>query len=210
MLPFDIDAQGRVAPWDIGADEFNGTTAVQLQSFSAFPGDASAVLEWRTASELSNLGFHLYRGPSEDGPWTRLTTSLIPGLGSSATGQAYSFRDAGLLNGTRYFYRLEDVDASSKATSHGPVSAVPLAGASSARRAASLRAAARREAERRHRAVLPRLGAGGLRLHGSARLPRRSSCTRHGDPEAVSLERPLARLATGDARAADGRLLCAA
>ena len=101
------------------------TTEVKLQSFAAVPGDASVTLEWRTASELDNLGFYLYRGPSEAGPWTSLTTSLIPGLGSSATGQAYSYRDAALQNGTRYFYRLEDVDASSKVTSHGPVSAVP-------------------------------------------------------------------------------------
>ena len=66
----------RQAPWDIGADEFAATTAVKLQSFSAVAGDRSVVLEWRTASELDNLGFHLYRGPSEGGPWTRLNASL--------------------------------------------------------------------------------------------------------------------------------------
>ena len=130
---FFIDIDAGVRPgglgWDRGADEFGVTTEVRLQSFVAVPGDASVVLEWRTASELDNLGFHLYRGPSSDGPWARLTASLMPGLGSSATGQAYSFRDAGLQNGTRYFYRLEDVDAGSKTTSHGPVSAVPTIGA---------------------------------------------------------------------------------
>ena len=68
MAAFDIDAQGRVAPWDIGADDFSGTTAVKLQSFSAVPGDASVLLEWRTASELDNLGFHLYRGPVRERP----------------------------------------------------------------------------------------------------------------------------------------------
>ena len=69
------------------------TTAVKLHSFTAVPGDTSVLVAWRTASELDNLGFHLYRALSEGGPWTRLNASLIPGLGSSAVGQAYSFRD---------------------------------------------------------------------------------------------------------------------
>jgi hypothetical protein len=100
-------------------------TAVRLMSFAAVPADGSVSLEWRTGSELDNLGFHLYRGPSADGPWTRLTSSLIPGLGSSPLGQAYSWLDTGLVNGTTYYYRLEDVDTSAKSTFHGPVSAVP-------------------------------------------------------------------------------------
>jgi hypothetical protein len=100
-------------------------TAVRLLSFGAEPADGAVELSWRTASELDNLGFHLYRGLSESGPWTRLTAVLIPGLGSSPVGAAYSWHDAGLRNGTRYYYRLEDVDAASRSTSHGPVSAVP-------------------------------------------------------------------------------------
>ncbi len=103
------------------------TTAVTLESFAAIGLDSAVELRWQTASELQNLGFHVYRSLSADGPWTRLTSSLIPGLGSSALGQAYSWSDTGLTNGTLYFYRLEDVDSASKATSHGPVSAVPQA-----------------------------------------------------------------------------------
>jgi hypothetical protein len=86
-------------------------------------------LSWRTGSELSNLGFHLHRSLSEGGPWTRITPSLIPGLGSSPEGASYSFRDTGLTNRVRYFYRLEDIDAYSGSTFHGPVSAVPEASA---------------------------------------------------------------------------------
>ena len=103
----------------------SATTAVKLMSFAAVPGDGSVVLEWRTGSELDNLGFHVHRGPSADGPWTRLTGSLIPGLGSSPLGQSYSWLDSGLVNGQRYYYRLEDVDTASVSTFHGPVSAVP-------------------------------------------------------------------------------------
>jgi hypothetical protein len=137
----DVDYQARppgadgecsldpTACWDIGADEYAAPTAVGLMSFTAVPGDGSVTLEWRTGSELNNLGFHLYRGLSVDGPWTRLTSSLIPGLGSSPLGQAYSWLDSGLVNGTTYYYRLEDVDTSSVSTFHGPVSAAPEASA---------------------------------------------------------------------------------
>ena len=38
----------------------------------------------------------------ENGPWERLTQSLIPGLGSSPEGKRYSFLDSGLRNGATY------------------------------------------------------------------------------------------------------------
>ena len=164
------------------------TTEVKLQSFSAVPGDASMLLEWRTASELDNLGFHLYRGPSSDGPWTQLTASLIPGLGSSAVGQAYSYRDAGLANGTRYFYRLEDVDASSKTTSHGPISAVPLAGAPGGVPGSETKASS--PSAKRNGGLSPSCPDWVVVAYGSVAGASPSatlSCTRHGDPEAVSL-----------------------
>ena len=104
-------------------------TAVGLLSFSAAGADGAVELAWRTGSEVDNLGFHLHRSLAEGGPWTRVTSSLIPGQGFSATGAAYAWRDSGLQNGTRYFYRLEDVDSKSVSTFHDPVSAVPQAGA---------------------------------------------------------------------------------
>ncbi len=127
MGPSDIDAQSRPAgsAWDIGADEYGATTAVALTSFQAVGLDGAVEVLWQTGIEISHLGFHLYRAPSADGPWERLTASLIPGQGSNGGISSYSWRDAGLVNGTRYFYRLEDVDTASRSTLHGPVSAVP-------------------------------------------------------------------------------------
>ena len=187
MAAFDIDAQVRVAPWDIGADDFSGTTAVKLQSFSASAGDASVLLEWRTASELDNLGFHLYRGLSEGGPWTRLTSSLIPGLASSAVGQAYSYRDAGLVNGTRYFYRLEDVDASSKTTAHGPVFAVPLAGTPGGAPGSEPPASGAKKKGVASASCPEWVVAAYGSMAGASASAATLTCTRHGNPEAVSL-----------------------
>jgi Peptidase family C25/SdrD B-like domain/Periplasmic copper-binding protein (NosD) len=149
-------------------------TAVKLLFFEASGSDEAVGLTWRTGSELDNLGFHLYRSSSASGPWTRITSSLIPGLGSSPLGASYSWRDSGLVNGRRYFYRLEDVDASSKTTSHGPVSAVPLAGA------------AADGAPGGEPVSCPAwvVAAYGSMAGASSSSP---TCSRHGDPEDVSL-----------------------
>jgi hypothetical protein len=104
-------------------------TAVRLLSLTATGSDGAVDLAWRTGSEVDNLGFHVHRSLSANGPWTRMTSSLVPGQGFSAMGASYSWRDAGLQNGVRYYYRLEDVDAKSGSTFNGPVSAVPQASA---------------------------------------------------------------------------------
>jgi len=168
-------------------------TAVSLMSFGAVAGDGSVTLEWRTGSELQNLGFHLYRGSSADGPWTRITPELIPGLGSSALGQAYAYRDAGLTNGVRYYYRLEDVDASSKVTSHGPVWAIPQASIADDGDADGTRGR-----KRRGEAAASGCPAWVLADYAPAGdLSATPRCTRHGDPEATGL-----RVASRDARGA--------
>jgi hypothetical protein len=103
-------------------------TAVELLSFTALGEDSSVRLEWRTASELDNLGFHLYRSPSEAGPFERITANAIPGLGSSPVGASYTHLDSGLENGVTYFYWLEDIDTNGGTERHGPVSATPVLG----------------------------------------------------------------------------------
>ena len=128
----DIDAGVRPAgaQWDIGADELGAAAAVELMSFSATGLDDAVLLEWQTGSELDNMGFHLYRSPSEEGPYEQVTESIIPGLGSSPVGASYSYRDTGLVNGTTYFYKLEDIETTGATELHGPVSATPEVGAS--------------------------------------------------------------------------------
>ncbi len=105
-----------------------GATEVELSSFTACGEDSAVLLEWETASELDNMGFHLYRSLSEAGPWTRITSSLIPGLGSSPIGARYSYTDAGLTNGVTYYYQLEDVETTGRTERHAPVAATPVAG----------------------------------------------------------------------------------
>ena len=123
--------------WDISATKecaiaavsikAHGTTDVELVSFSATGGDGEVVVEWETGSELNNLGFHLHRSTSEDGPYERITATAIPGLGSSLEGAKYAYRDSGLTNGVTYYYKLEDIETTGATELHGPVSAMPTA-----------------------------------------------------------------------------------
>jgi hypothetical protein len=127
IFGLDIDFGQRLTPWDIGADDTVATTPtrVELVSFEASAANAAVELRWETATELDNLGFHLYRSESEDGPYERITTHLVPGLGSSPEGARYRYVDSGLENGTTYFYELEDIETTGAAELHGPVSATP-------------------------------------------------------------------------------------
>ena len=102
------------------------TTSVKLLSFTAVARDQAVDLFWETGSELGNLGFHLYRSSSAADPYERITSAVIPGLGSSPIGASYNHRDAGLTNGVRYFYKLEDIETTGRRELHGPVSAIPV------------------------------------------------------------------------------------
>jgi hypothetical protein len=186
ILERDWDSQKRPGGslWDIGADEFGAPTAVKLLSFVATPLDRSVALEWRTGSELENVGFHVWRGPTGQGPWTRVTPAIIPGAGTSVLGHAYSWLDGGLANGTPYFYRLEDVDTSSVSTFHGPVSAVPGAGVSPPSEPGGEGGSGSGGGSGETASSCPSW----VRTAYGAPLPTGASCTRHGDPEAVSFE----------------------
>jgi hypothetical protein len=124
----DVDGGLRQTPWDVGADDTQATTAVDLVTFDARPLDGSVLLTWTTASETKNLGFHLYRAANESGVWERITASPIPGLGSSPEGASYRYLDEGLENGVAHLYRLQDVDTRGRTTLHGPIAATPMEG----------------------------------------------------------------------------------
>ncbi len=101
-----------------------GPTAVKLISFTAAPRGAGILVTWETATELDNLGFHLYRSTEVGVQGIRLNEFIIP---SQAPGQgmgaSYQFVDASARSGVTYYYTLEDIDVSGQRTAHGPVSA---------------------------------------------------------------------------------------
>jgi uncharacterized repeat protein (TIGR01451 family) len=100
------------------------TTAVDLASFTATGAGDAVRVAWRTATEIDNLGFNLYRADWIDAPRTKLNAALIPGQApGSPVGGSYQFVDGVVQPGARYYYWLEDVDLYGRATLHGPITA---------------------------------------------------------------------------------------
>lgn len=90
---------------------------VALNTFSASAAGKAVTLQWSTSAESNNAGFHVHRSLNAGGPYTRITTRLIP---PRRDGE-YTFIDKDVQAGNRYYYKLEDIDAGGKSTLHGPV-----------------------------------------------------------------------------------------
>jgi hypothetical protein len=97
-------------------------TAVELSSFSASTSRKGVSLEWQTAQEVDNAGFHLLRSPRKNGKYRRITNTIIPLMSSPWGGTGYSHEDREATPGKTWFYKLEDIDYTGKRTLHGPVS----------------------------------------------------------------------------------------
>jgi hypothetical protein len=102
--------------------------AVELTSFTAESRGGVVRLTWRTLTEQSNVGFHLYRSFKQSANYRRITDNLIPGAGTTSEPHSYSYTDRAVEGGTTYFYKVADVDVTGAETMHGPVGvAVPPA-----------------------------------------------------------------------------------
>ena len=95
--------------------------AVELSLLTGEISEGNVIMRWRTESEVGSLGFHIYRASRKNGPYERVTSELIQGMGSSSATQDYSFTDRNVERGSSYWYKLEDVASDSTGTMHGPV-----------------------------------------------------------------------------------------
>ena len=100
---------------------------VELSSFTATPGDGQVTHRGITESEIDNLGFHLYRSSTEEGPYDRITADLVEGAGTASNQQTYTFSDPNVTNGITYWYKLEDVAFDGRTALHGPIAVTPQA-----------------------------------------------------------------------------------
>jgi hypothetical protein len=105
----------------MGSEETDPATAVSLISFTARGQGNAAAVEWQTAREFDNLGFHLYRATSPGGTYTRLTDKLISAKVQPGRGGSYSYLDTTVTVGSLYYYKLEDIDIYGTHTLHGPI-----------------------------------------------------------------------------------------
>lgn len=98
--------------------------AVTLNGFESYATEESILLQWETASELNNSGFHLYRSTDLEATPTLLTDELIPSQAQGSNeGFAYQWADTTVTANTTYYYWLESVSQSGQTERFGPVSA---------------------------------------------------------------------------------------
>jgi hypothetical protein len=67
---------------------------------------------WSTASEQDSFAFDVYRGDVEKGPFTKLTSSPIPGAGTSDETHKYEYRDDTVDPCKEYYYYVESISTS--------------------------------------------------------------------------------------------------
>ena len=85
----------------------NDVTPVELVSFTADVQNNKVILNWQTATELNNSGYQIERKSNSDN-WISL--GFVPGYGNSSSTKLYSFVDDNIFAGTRFHYRLKQID----------------------------------------------------------------------------------------------------
>ena len=85
---------------------------VAMFSFTAKPQGQTVVIEWKTWMEFDNTGFNLYRSENKDADYIKINDSFIPTKSPGPySGGAYTLTDTAVADRTKYYYRLETVDA---------------------------------------------------------------------------------------------------
>ncbi len=118
------DEEGPISTGAVAWDpSWPGPYAVELVSFTAAVKGELIELEWITATEIDNAGFHLWRSHGAIGPYQRITGQIIPSEGGATWGAKYTYEDRiQLVPGHTHYYKLQDIDYNGAATFHGPVS----------------------------------------------------------------------------------------
>ena len=81
--------------------------------------DGIVILKWKTASEVNNAGFNIYRSKMTDGTYKKVNEKLIPAQGGGSLGASYRYEDT--PGRGAFYYKLEDVDYNGASAMHGPV-----------------------------------------------------------------------------------------
>jgi len=86
------------------------TLPVTLSAFNAVRHNGVVQLRWRTETEVSNIGFNIYRSESKDGKFVKINKELIRGAGNSVFPIDYKYVDKTAKAGKVYYYYIEDID----------------------------------------------------------------------------------------------------
>ncbi len=103
-------------------DPANAALPVEIAALSAELTDNNYVtINWTTKSEIRNLGFNVFRGITNDGPWYKINTELLKGAGTSVQEHYYEYIDKDINKNGIYFYKIEQIDTDGMISYFGPV-----------------------------------------------------------------------------------------
>jgi hypothetical protein len=80
---------------------------VELSSFNAKVINEKVQLKWITQTEVHNFGFEIQRSSNEE-EWKRI--GFVEGYGNSNSPKSYLFADDNIFGGSRFKYRLKQID----------------------------------------------------------------------------------------------------
>ena len=87
-----------------------GALPVQLAHFRPERTEAGAVIiKWTTESEVNNAGFNILRAETRKDVFKVVNTQLIPGAGTTAERNIYTWTDTTAAPNIVYYYQIEDV-----------------------------------------------------------------------------------------------------
>lgn len=88
-------------------------------------GEAEATyantLRWKTASEVDNFGFDIYRATDEEGPFERITDEPVAGAGTTDEPQSYVWVDDTIDPSRGYHYYIESISMAGVRERFSPV-----------------------------------------------------------------------------------------
>lgn len=102
--------------------DYNYPVPVEFGTLSADSRGNTVIIRWSTVTEKDNFGFEVLRSLSEDGEFTRINDTIIPGAGTTQTAQIYLYSDRDVVPDETYFYMIRDIGTDGTSENHGPVS----------------------------------------------------------------------------------------
>lgn len=87
-----------------------GALPVQLSQFRPdLTETGTVVINWTTESEVDNAGFNILRSQTRTGEFKVINAQLIPGAGTTAERNTYTWTDTTAKPNVVYYYQIEDV-----------------------------------------------------------------------------------------------------
>lgn len=87
-----------------------GALPVQLSQFRPdLTETGMVVIQWATESEVDNAGFNILRSQTRTGEFKVINAQLIPGAGTTAERNTYTWTDTTAKPNVVYYYQIEDV-----------------------------------------------------------------------------------------------------